>query len=64
MARLLERNKDLTELQAIERIDAQFPLEKKIAKSHIYVDNSEGLEDLERQVRQKTIPSIKRMFAL
>jgi len=63
MARLMKRN-DLTELQAIERIEAQYPLEKKIEKSQIYVDNSEGLEDLERQVRQKTIPSIRKMFSL
>lgn len=63
MARLMKRN-NFTELQALERIEAQFPLERKIEKSHIYVDNSENLEDLERQVKQKTIRSIGRLFSL
>ncbi|EFA70487.1 dephospho-CoA kinase [Cylindrospermopsis raciborskii S07] len=47
--RLMSRN-DLTEAQAMARINSQLPLEEKVARADVVLDNSSDLESLLRQV--------------
>lgn len=47
--RLMSRN-DLTEVQAMARINSQLPLEEKVARADVVLDNSSDLESLLRQV--------------
>ena len=48
LERLVLRNPSLTKEQALQRINSQFPIDVKIQKSHIIIDNSEKFDDLER----------------
>ncbi len=50
LKRLMERNKQLTEEQAKQRIDSQLPLEKKRQMADFVIDNSGTLEDLKNNV--------------
>jgi dephospho-CoA kinase len=47
--RLMSRN-DLTEAQAIARINSQLPLEQKVTRADVVLDNSSDLESLLHQV--------------
>lgn len=47
--RLMSRN-DLTGVQAMARINSQLPLEEKVARADVVLDNSSDLESLLRQV--------------
>jgi len=47
--RLMSRN-ELTEAQAIVRINSQLPLEQKVTRADVVLDNSSDLESLLRQV--------------
>jgi dephospho-CoA kinase len=47
--RLISRN-DLTEAQAIARINSQLPLEQKVTRADVVLDNSSDLESLLHQV--------------
>lgn len=50
--RLLQRDPDLTEDEAQARIDSQMPLEEKIRRAHVVIDNSGDLAATGRQVRE------------
>lgn len=50
LARLLERNPELTREQAIGRINAQMPLSQKVALSDFTIENDGTLEDLKRNI--------------
>ena len=45
--RLMDRNKDLSKDEAMQKIKSQMPIEDKIAKADIVLDNSGSKEDLE-----------------
>ncbi len=51
LQRLMSRN-DLTEQEAISRIKSQLPLEEKIQKADLVLDNSSTLEALYQQIEQ------------
>jgi dephospho-CoA kinase len=51
LTRLLKRNPNLTEEEAFQRIQSQYPTEKKLKKSEIKIHNDEKSDDLERIVR-------------
>ena len=60
LARLMKRNPQLSEDEAFQRMQSQFPTEKKLKKSEIKIHNDEKPEDLERIVKQKYVTIIKK----
>jgi len=49
LQRLMDRNK-LSEKEALVRIEAQMPIEKKCAQAHFVIDNSSTIEDTREQL--------------
>jgi dephospho-CoA kinase len=50
LQRLLGRNPDLSEEDAIRRIDAQMPIDTKKKMAHFFIDNSGEMEELATKV--------------
>lgn len=50
LKRLLERNKELSEIQATDRINSQMQLAEKVKQSDYSIFNDGNLEDLKRKV--------------
>ena len=59
LKRLMMRNPDLSEDQAKKRIGAQYPVATKLARSDVHIENSYKVEDLERQILQKSMKEIE-----
>eukprot|EP01028_Stygiella_incarcerata_P013228 TRINITY_DN81661_c0_g1_i1.p1 TRINITY_DN81661_c0_g1~~TRINITY_DN81661_c0_g1_i1.p1 ORF type:complete len:232 (-),score=67.52 TRINITY_DN81661_c0_g1_i1:21-716(-) len=60
LQRLLHRNPELSEDDAIRRIDAQMPIEMKQKMAHFYIDNSGDENELERKVGETWEEVLKR----
>ena len=58
LQRFMERNQ-FTQEEATKRISTQYPIKEKVLKSDILVENGEKLEDLERQIAQKTLKQLR-----
>jgi dephospho-CoA kinase len=50
LARLRQRNADLTEQQCRERIASQIPVTRKVAMADVVIHNNGGPEDLKREI--------------
>ena len=63
LERLMKRN-DLNEDEAKNKINSQMPLDAKIAKADIVVDNSGSQDDLIKQLKKETLPKVFRELKL
>lgn len=62
LERLLKRNKELTEDEAINRINSQMKIIDKVKKSDYFIDNDSSFEELENSVEKfvkLNLPAIK-----
>ena len=62
--RLISRNKGLDQAGADDRINSQMPMEARIAKADIVIDNCGSKEELEAEVTKKTLPTILKELRL
>ena len=53
----MKRN-NLTENEAMQKINSQFPISVKVKMSDITLENGKGLEDLRKNVTNKVIPAV------
>ena len=60
--RLRQRNTDLTEDDCRNRIQSQYPVERKVAGADIVIWNNGSVEELENQVRQVKATVKRRLY--
>lgn len=50
LQRLMKRNSELSEIELMERINAQMPLAEKVKKANFVINNNSGIENLQKQI--------------
>jgi dephospho-CoA kinase len=58
LRRLMERNPEMSEEEALRRVSAQMPIGVKVRKADIAIDNSGTEKQLRKQVLDTVIPRI------
>ena len=58
LRRLMERNPEMSEEEALRRVSAQMPIGVKVRKADIAIDNSGTEKQLRKQVLDTVIPKI------
>lgn len=58
LRRLMQRNPEMSEEEALRRVSAQMPIGVKVRKADIAIDNSGTEKQLRKQVLDTVIPKI------